>query len=68
MMDVTKEDLWGTKYQDTPKWRNKKTNLALFKDAIMKHKIMTIVVLCFSICMITNVILIYSFVKILGNM
>jgi len=67
MIDVTKDELYGTRYKEVPRWRNRKSRLALFTEAVMRHKILTIIALCFSICMITNIILIYSFVKILSN-
>ena len=68
MIDVTKDELYGTRYKEPTKWRNKESNWLIFTRVVMKHKIITVITLCFGICMITNVILIYSFVKILGEM
>ena len=68
MISITKDEVFGTRYNEVPKWRSKKTKLEIFAEAIMNHKILTVVALCFAICMVTNIILIYSFVKILGEM
>ncbi|MCL2341703.1 MAG: hypothetical protein FWC53_01185 [Firmicutes bacterium] len=82
MIDVTKDELLRARIphkrlqgvaplnkgdKSSSKWRSKKSRWTFYAETIMKHKIITVMVLCFGICMVTNVLLIYSFVTILSN-
>lgn len=64
MVDITKEEFWDSKYEEVSK--NEKKNNRV-KDFIIKHKIITVLLVALTVLMVTNTILIYNFLKILSN-
>ena len=64
MVDITKEEFWENKYEEVNK-KEKKNNIV--KEFIIKHKLITILLISLSILMITNIVLIYNFFRIFIN-
>ena len=55
-------------YDQSSDWREKKTKRALFKEYIRNHKLLTAAMICLGACITLNVILIYSFFRILATL
>lgn len=64
MVDITKEEFWDSKYEETSRIE-KKENKA--KQFIINHKIITALLISLSILIAINTILIYNFFIILGT-
>ena len=64
MVDITKEEFWDSKYEEISKIERKENKV---KHFIIKHKIITALLISLSILMAINTILIYNFFIILGT-
>ena len=64
MIDITKEEFWESKYQEVAKKGKQNSKI---KEFILKHKVVTILLISLGILMFVNTILIYNFLKILTN-
>lgn len=62
MIDITKDEFWDDKYEEVTK-KEKKENKV--KEFIIKHKLITVLLILLGIFMIANTILIYNFFRIL---
>ncbi len=65
MVDITKDEFWENKYEEVIT-KEKKNNK--IKEFVLRHKIITTLLVTLSILITANVILIYNFFKILTNM
>lgn len=63
MIDITKDEFWDTKYEETSRIERKENKV---KQFIIKHKIITTLLVSLSILVAINTILIYNFFRILG--
>lgn len=61
MVDITKDEFWDSKYEEKSKTESKA------KQFIIKHKIITALLISLSILVAINTILIYNFFRILGS-
>ena len=61
MVDITKDEFWDSKYEEKSKTESKA------KQFIIKHKIITALLISLSILVAINTILIYNFFRILGT-
>ena len=64
MVDITKEEFWDSKYEETSRIEKKENKV---KQFIINHKIITALLISLSILMAINTILIYNFFIILGT-
>lgn len=64
MVDITKEEFWDSKYEETSRIERKENKV---KQFISNHKIITALLISLSILMAINTILIYNFFIILGT-
>ena len=64
MVDITKEEFWDSKYEEISKIERKENKV---KQFIIKHKIITALLISLSILIAINTILIYNFFIILGT-
>lgn len=62
MIDITKEEFWDNNYKEVSKAEKRKNRI---KNLIIKHKIITGLLVALSVLMIINTILIYNFFSIL---
>lgn len=62
MIDITKEEFWDSKYEETSKIERKENKV---KQFITKHKIITTLLISLGVLITINTILIYNFFKIL---
>ena len=60
MIDITKDEFWETRNEEVIRTIGKRNSV---KDIILKHKILSAVLIIFSVCIIANLVLIYSFFK-----
>ena len=60
MVDITKDEFWDSKFKEKSKTESKA------KQFIIKHKIVTALLISLSILVAINTILIYNFVIMLG--
>ena len=65
MVDITKDEFWESRYEEVNKTKNKNNRV---KEFIIKHKIITVLLLALTGLMITNTILVYNFFRIFINM
>ncbi len=65
MVDITKDEFWENKYEEVIT-KEKKNNK--IKEFVLRHKIITTLLVTLSLLITANVILIYNFFKILVNM
>lgn len=65
MVDITKDEFWENKYEEVV--TNEKKNNKV-KEFVLRHKIITTLLVTLSLLITANVILIYNFFKILTNM
>ena len=65
MVDITKDEFWESKYEEVSKTKNKNNRV---KDFVIKHKIITVLLVALTVLIITNTILIYNFFRIFINM
>ena len=63
MVDITKDEFWDSKYEETSRIERKENKV---KQFIIKHKIITTLLVSLSILVAINTILIYNFFRILG--
>ena len=61
MVDITKDEFWDSKFEEKSKTESKA------KQFIIKHKIVTALLISLSILVAINTILIYNFFRILGS-
>ena len=61
MVDITKDEFWDSKFEEKSKTESKA------KQFIIKHKIVTALLISLSILVAINTILIYNFFRILSN-
>ena len=64
MIDITKDEFWDSKYEETSRIERKENKV---KQFIIRHKIITALLITLSILIATNTILIYNFFRILGT-
>lgn len=64
MVDITKEEFWDSKYEETSRIERKENKVRQF---INNHKIITALLISLSILIAINTILIYNFFIILGT-
>ena len=64
MVDITKEEFWDSKYEETSRIEKKENKV---KQFIINHKTITALLISLSILMAINTILIYNFFIILGT-
>ena len=64
MIDITKDEFWENRYQEV--YKKEKENSKI-KEFILKHKIITILLISLGTLMTLNTILIYKFFRILTN-
>ena len=64
MMDITKDEFWENRYEEVSKKEKQNSKI---KEFILKHKIITVLLIGLGILMTVNTILIYNFLKILRN-
>ena len=64
MIDITKDEFWDAKYEETSRIERKENKV---KQFIIKHKIITTLLVSLSILVAINTILIYNFFRILGT-
>lgn len=64
MVDITKEEFWDSKYEETSRIEKKENKV---KQFIINHKIITALLISLSILIAINTILIYNFFIILGT-
>ena len=64
MVDITKEEFWDSKYEETSRIEKKENKV---KQFIINHKITTALLISLSILIAINTILIYNFFIILGT-
>lgn len=62
MVDITKDEFWDSKYEETSKIERKENKV---KQFVIKHKIITTLLISLGLLIIINTILIYNFLKIL---
>lgn len=63
MIDITKDEFWDAKYEEKSRIERKENKV---KQFIIKHKIITTLLVSLSILVAINTILIYNFFRILG--
>ena len=63
MIDITKDEFWDSKYEEISRIKTKENKV---KQFIIKHKIITALLISLSILVAINTILIYNFVIMLG--
>ena len=63
MIDITKDEFWDSKYEEISRIKTKENKV---KQFIIKHKIITALLISLSILVAINTILIYNFFRILG--
>lgn len=64
MVDITKEEFWDSKYEETSRIEKKENKV---KQFIINHKTITALLISLSILIAINTILIYNFFIILGT-
>ena len=64
MVDITKEEFWDSKYEETSRIEKKENKV---KQFIINHKTITALLMSLSILIAINTILIYNFFIILGT-
>ena len=64
MVDITKDEFWENRYQEVSKREKENSKIKKF---ILKHKIITMLLIGLGILMTVNTILIYKFFMILTN-
>lgn len=62
MIDITKDEFWDDKYEEVTKSERKENKV---KEFIIRHKLITVLLVLLGIFMIANTILIYNFFRIL---
>ncbi len=65
MIDITKDEFWDSKYEETSRIERKENKV---KQFIIRHKIITALLITLSILIATNTILIYNFFRILDTL
>ena len=65
MIDITKDEFWENRYNEVSK-TEKRSNA--IKEMIIKHKIITTLLISLSLLTLTNIFLIYNFLKILNKL
>ena len=64
MMDITKDEFWENRYEEVSKKEKENSKI---KEFILKHKIITVLLIGLAILMTVNTILIYNFFNILNS-
>lgn len=62
MIDITKDEFWDSKYEETSKIERKGNKV---KQFVINHKIVAILLTSLGLLITINTILIYNFLKIL---
>lgn len=62
MIDITKDEFWDDKYEEVTKTEKRENKV---KEFIVRHKIITVLLILLALLMISNTILIYNFFKVL---
>lgn len=65
MVDITKDEFWEDRYEEISKEEKKDNRI---KNFIIKHKIITVLLVTLSMLMTVNVVLIYNFFRILNKL
>jgi len=66
MINLTKEKIESSRDEEIPKWRERKTKWTLCKEFVSGHKLLVAAIVCLSICIVFNIVLIYNFFRILA--
>ena len=64
MIDITKDEFWENRYEEVNKREKQNSKI---KEIILKHKMLTTLLISLGILMAVNTILIYNFLKILSS-
>ncbi len=64
MVDITKDEFWENKYEEVVTSERKNNRV---KEFILRHKIITTLLITLTSLIIANVVLIYNFFKILES-
>ena len=64
MMDITKDEFWENRYEEVSKKEKENSKI---KEFILKHKIITMLLIGLGILMIVNIVCIYRFFEILTS-
>ena len=67
MVNLTKEKIEKVQSEEIPKWREKKTRWMKIKGFVKKNKFLTVATICLIVAMVANIVLIYSFFRILAT-
>jgi Trk-type K+ transport system membrane component len=62
MIDITKDEFWDVRSEEIVKEKAKKNKII---ETILKHKLLSLSLILFLICVIANIVLIYNFLKII---
>lgn len=65
MIDITKDEFWDNKYEEVSKTEKERSKI---KNFILKHKILTSLLISLGILMTVNTVLIYNFFRILSKL
>ena len=65
MIDITKDEFWGNRYEEVNKREKQNSKI---KEFVVKNKTFTILLISLGILMVANTILIYNFFRILTNL
>ena len=65
MVDITKDEFWENRYQEVSKREKENSKI---KKIILKHKIITMLLIGLGILMTVNIVYIYKFFEILSSM
>ncbi len=65
MIDITKDEFWENRYDEVSKTEKKNSRT---KEFIMRHKIITMLLVSLSLLITANIFLIYNFFRILNKL
>ena len=67
MINLTKESIIeNARDEEVPKWRERKTKWTMCKEFVKGRKLLVLAIVCLSICIVFNIVLIYNFFRILA--
>jgi len=64
MIDITKDDFWVSNSEEVKRTEGNKNKV---KDFILKHKLITVLLISLGLLMTVNTVLVYNFFKILTS-
>ncbi len=65
MIDITKDEFWESRYDEVSKAKKKNNKI---KEFIIKHRIITALLISLSLLMVANTFLICNFFRILSKL